>query len=242
MGRLFIMFISYLCMMIFSVSATIFPFNGHTTTSVADSYTILAFPSKYVFYVVALIYISILYWFYKQWQLVRKQNMTFTFAQTALFTIGMLFQMAWIYYWFDESFIISCVLIVLSALCITAFYLLMPTKNTWAARIPISLFLSWLMIVVMLNIAIILVYYRWDGFGLSQSLWSVILLTGFVAIVMHIRFHHYDPYFPLLFIWVYVGIAVHNNFEELLVTTAALFLSGVFVTGIIFMRKKEKTT
>jgi hypothetical protein len=46
----------------------------------------------------------------------------------------------------------------------------------------------------------------------------------------------------LVFIWAFVGIAVRNGFEELLVSTAALFLSAVMLAGIIFMKKSIRNS
>lgn len=235
------MTISFLAMMIVSVSAAILPFNGQTTVDVANSYTILAYPSNYVFYVVALIYLSILYWIYKQWQMFAKKQLVISRLQSALFTISMILSIIWIYYWLERHFIFACALLILSTIAMAGTYLLLPEKNKLSVRLPISLYLGWLVLLIMLNLAILLVAARWDGFGLSQPLWAVILLTLFGAIALHIRFHHYDPYFPILFMWFFIGIAVQNNFEELLVTTASLFLSGVLIAGILFMRKKPRT-
>jgi hypothetical protein len=46
----------------------------------------------------------------------------------------------------------------------------------------------------------------------------------------------------LVFIWAFVGIAVRNGFDELLVSTAALFLSAVMLAGIIFMKKSMRNS
>lgn len=227
--------------MFISIFAAIVPINGQTTGNISDSYTILVFPAKYVFYAVTIIYISILYWLYKLWQMVRKQVITISKIQTVLFSVSMILQIVSLYYWHQQSFILSCVILILATILFAVFYLLMPATNTCSSRLPISFYLAWLTLVIMLHIAIILVHSHWDGFGISQPLWAVILLTLFMAIALHIRFHHYDPYFPILFIWFFIGIAIANNFEELLVSTAALFLSGVLIAGILFMVKKKRT-
>lgn len=235
------MVISFLCMMIASITAAVLPINGQTTGNVSNSYAILAFPSKYVFFAVILIYISILHWFYNQWQMVRKHNFTITLFQTILFVSSMIFQILWIYFWLQEQFIASSVVLFISTLLFGIYYLLMPVDNTFTGRLPISFYLAWLILLFMINIAMMFVYYHWlgVGFGLSQPLWAVILLTFVMAIALHIRFHHYDPYFPVLFIWFFIGIAIANNFEELLVSTSAVFLSGVLVAGILFISKKK---
>ncbi len=90
----------------------------------------------------------------------------------------------------------------------------------------------------MTNTSFTLTSYEWNGFGLSNPLWAVILLTIGVVIALHIRYHHFDIVYPSVFIWAFVGIAFHNHLDELLVTTAALFLCGVLVVGILFVKKK----
>ena len=75
--------------------------------------------------------------------------------------------------------------------------------------------------------------------GLSDPLWAVIMLTFGTAVALHLRFHYDDILFPIIYIWAFIGIAFKNGFEELLVTTAALFLSGVLVVGIIFIKKQK---
>lgn len=235
------MTVSFLFIMFISIIAAIIPINGLTTGNVSDSYTILVLPAKYVFYVVVFIYISILYWLYKQWQMVRKMVNTISGMQTALFSVSMILQIISLYYWHQQQFAISCTFLILATLFFAVFYLLMPATNTWSSRLPITFYLGFLILLIMIQIAINLVHFHWNGFGISQPLWAVILLTFFMAIALHIRFHHYDPYFPIIFIWFFIGTAIENNFEELLVSTAALFLSGVLIAGILFMVKKKRT-
>ncbi|GEK34660.1 tryptophan-rich sensory protein [Kurthia sibirica] len=239
MAKLTMIAISFTIMLFASLFANILPNNGHTLSGISDRYTILVFPSKYVYIILVVIYMSILYWIYKQWQMVRSNSLKITQLQAISFTLSMVFHIIWIYYWHQESFIISLIALLLSAGFLAIMYLTMPVSNTWQNRLPISLLLSWVIVTIMLNIAIIIVYYSWSGMGLSQPLWAVILLTVFVAVALHLRFHHHDPAVPFVLIWAYIGVAFHNNFEELLVTTAALFLSGVLAVGIIFMRKSN---
>lgn len=235
------MTVSFLLVMLISIFAAILPINGQTTGNVSDSYTILAFPSKYVFYAIILIYISILYWLCKQWQMVRKQTVAISTIQSILFSLSMLLQIISLYYWHEQNFVASAIILIIATLFFALFYFFMPVKNNWSNRLSISFYLAWLILLVLLIVAVTLVDFHWNGFGLSEQLRLVILLTFFMAIALHIRFHHYDPYFPILFIWFFIGIAVENNFDELLVSTAAIFLSGVLLAGILFMSKKKRT-
>ena len=87
-----------------------------------------------------------------------------------------------------------------------------------------------------------LTVHSWNGWGLSDQLWTVIMLTVATALALHIRFHHSDIPLTLVFIWAFVAIAVRHGMDELLVSTAALFLSGVLLTGILLIKKKPAKT
>ena len=47
-------------------------------------------------------------------------------------------------------------------------------------------------------------------------------------------------YIHLYLYGAFLGIAIANGFNELLVTTASLFLSGVLIVGVLFMRKNPE--
>ena len=81
---------------------------------------------------------------------------------------------------------------------------------------------------------------QWSGLGLSFSLWTVIFLTFGTATVMHLKYHYHDKFPAIIFTWSYLGIAVANGFNELLVTTAALFLSGVMIASIYLLKKNRE--
>ena len=111
------------------------------------------------------------------------------------------------------------------------------SSNKLTDRVPLSIYFAWTTFLFMTNLSFTLTSYEWNGFGLSNPLWAVILLTMGTAITLHIRFHYLDIVYPSVFIWAYIGIALHNGFDELLVTTAALFLCGVLLVGIFFIKK-----
>ena len=113
------------------------------------------------------------------------------------------------------------------------------SDNSIKSRLPISVYLGWISVATIANISYVLTYYEWNGWGLSDPLWAVIMMTIGTALALHIRYHHFDIAYVFVFIWAFIGIAVRNGFEELLVSTAALFLSAVMLAGIIFMKKSK---
>ena len=97
--------------------------------------------------------------------------------------------------------------------------------------------MAWSTFLFMTNSSFTLTAFEWEGFGLSKPLWAVILLTIGTGIALYICYKYFDIAYPSVFIWAYLGIAFHNGFDELLVTTAALFLCGALLVGIVFIKK-----
>ncbi len=239
LGRLFVVTIIYVAMIAFNTAANLIPLNGHTTSEISNSYTVLFSPAKYVFIIRGIIYIILAYWIYLLWKN-RGTRYHITISQTAFFVVSAVFNMLWIYLWHYEYFTFSIVLIILMLLSLVGLYFSYPTWNTsWCGRSPISIYLAWVSIVTFMNIAFLFTHNHWSVLNLSDPLWAVIMLTFGTAAALHLRFHYDDILFPIVYIWAFIGIAFKNGFEELLVTTAALFLSGVLVVGIIFIKKQK---
>ncbi|MBK3495780.1 tryptophan-rich sensory protein [Viridibacillus sp. YIM B01967] len=242
MGRLLIITIAYIAMIAVNAAANILPLNGQTTGEISDSYSVLFTPAKYVFSIWGFIYIILAYWIYKHWQHRQRKN-TISIQQTLFFTASSLLNILWIFFWHYSYFKTSVVVMLLLLACLALLYFSYShDRHSCSERIPISIYFAWISIATFTNIAFVFTYNHWSGLGFSDPLWTVIMLTFGTAIALHIRFHHFDITYPIVFIWAYIGIAMKNGFEELLVTTAALFLSGVLLAGILFIKKqKEKS-
>ncbi|MGE7622394.1 tryptophan-rich sensory protein [Viridibacillus sp. NPDC096237] len=239
MGRLLIITIAYIAMVTVNLAANILPLNGQTTGDISESYTVLFTPARYVFSIWGFIYIILAYWIYKHWYNYQREN-TISIQQTLLFTASSLLNIFWIFLWHYNYFQISVIVMLLLLACLALLYFSYSNdEQAWSKRIPISIYFAWICVATIKNIAFVLTYNHWSGLGLSDPLWAVIMLTLGTAIALHMRFHYFDINFPTVFIWAYIGVAIKNGFEELLVTTAALFLSGVLLAGILFIKKQK---
>ncbi len=239
LGRLFIVTIAYMTMVVFSVATNIIPLNGHTTGEISNSYTVLFSPAGYVYIIQVFVYLILAYWIYLLWKN-RHSEHHMTSIQAAYFVASSVFNILWIYLWHYEYFTWSIAIIILMLLSLIGLYFTYPASHrSWDGRSPISIYLAWESIVAFMNIAFLFTHNHWSFLGLSDPLWAVITLTFGTAIALHIRFHYDDILFSIVYIWVFIGIAFKNGFEELLVTAAALFLSGVLVVGIIFIKKQK---
>ncbi len=237
MRRISIITISLIVATLFTINAFWLQLHGTTTIDIINRLPILFAPANYVYYIWFPVFIFLFLWV-KNYLPLRQSDQFITFVQTVLFLCTLSFQITYLLCWHSEQLIAASVLLILQLISVSALYLTYPLKKElFKLRLPISIYFSWTTFLFILYIWYILIDNGWQGFGLSNALWAVIIMTFGTAVALHLRFHHFDIAFPMVFIWCYIGIAFANGFGELLVTTAALFLSGVMVVGILFMKK-----
>lgn len=239
MARILLMTIAYIGIIAMNSLANILPLNGQTTGDISNRLPVLFTPAGYVFSIWSVIYILLAIWIIGFWIRYKKGEVP-TVKITLFFTLSAVFNIVWLFLWHYEFFAWSVVVIFAYLISLIALYLQYKnSERKFTERLPISINMGWLSVAAITNVSFALTYYNWSGWGLSDQLWAVIMLTVATALALHIRFHHSDIPYALVFIWAFVGIAVKHGTNELLVTTASLFLSGVILTGVLLIKKRS---
>lgn len=237
MGRMIVVFGSLLVSAIFTLYSFWLPIQGKSTIEIINRLPLLIAPASYVYIFWFFLFIVLFLWAIN-YSKNRKSETFISPIQTILFFLIMLFQVVSIYLWNHEVLFYSSISIALQLLLLFALYLTFPMDGeNLKKRIPIAIYFGWITFIFIINVCYLLLYHEWQGFGLSNALWVVIILTFATLVALHLRYHHYDIAYPLVFVWCFIGIAISNGFDELLVTTSSLFLSGVLIVGILFMKK-----
>lgn len=238
MVRFALMVIALIGVITFNALANILPINNQTTGEISNRLPVLFTPAGYVFSIWSVIYVLMIIWLIGMWKKSKDIDATYI-KRSNLFIISCIFNVAWIYLWHYEYFLFTVVVMIAFLITLILLYRTYPVSdNLLTGRLPISIYLGWISVATITNISYVLTLYQWNGWGLSDPLWAVIMMTVGTALALHIRFHHFDIAYVFVFIWAYIGIAVRNGFEELLVSTAALFLCAVMLAGILFIKKR----
>lgn len=238
MIRILLMTIAFLAVIVTNALANILPLNGQTTGEISNRILVLFTPAGYVFSIWSIIYLLLAIWIIAFWVNLRK-GQTPSSKIALFFVLSCVFNISWLLLWHYEFFIWSIAAMLGYLVALIALYLQYSnSERKFTERLPISVNMGWISVATIANISFVLTYHNWSGWGLSDQLWTVIMLTVATALALHIRFHHFDIPFALVFIWAFIGIAVKHGTGEMLVTTAALFLSGVILTGILLIKKR----
>ena len=128
---------------------------------------------------------------------------------STLFWISCAFNIAWII-----SF--SFVLVELSTLFIIGFVITLSLlcqrlikiqeKKRWLLPLSFGLYTGWLFIATVVNIAAALVKLKWNGFGIADNVWAIIILIIAVLLVIAVQLKNRSAAFPLPIAWAYFGI------------------------------------
>lgn len=241
MLRIMSMALALIAVFVVSCAAEIIPFNGQTTTEIMNRLPILFTPASYVPIILVFIYLLLGIWLYKFWLNRGQISQSILNLRTVLFILSTAFHILWVLLWHYEFFHWTLLTIVLLLATLAGLYFSYPkTENRFFERVPISIYFAWVITSFISMVNYVLTLHEWSGFGISYALWTVIYLTTLTAIALHFMYHHQDIAFNLVFMWVFIGIAVSNGLDSLFVATAAFFLTAVIGASFFLMKNRRK--
>ncbi len=71
-----------------------------------------------------------------------------------------------------------------------------------------GIYLGWITVATIANITSVLDYVGWDGFGLSDEAWLVIMLAVALVVAALMTWMRRDTAYLLVLVWAFAGIAV----------------------------------
>ena len=232
------MMLSLLAAIAVYLASNLVPFNGKTTTEIINRLPILFTPASYVFIIWVLIYMLLLAWLYNFSRTQQQQTRSVLNVRAFLFILSNSLTILWTLLWHYEYFHWTIVVILALLATLAIFYFTYPKiENHIFGRAPISIYFGWIIICFIELALYVLTSHEWNGWGLSASLWTVIILTLATSIALHFMYHHRDFAFNAVFMWVFFGIAVNNGFDSLFVMSASLFLTAVIGASFFFVKK-----
>ncbi|MGB3160000.1 MAG: tryptophan-rich sensory protein [Carnobacterium sp.] len=250
-------FVTYLIMIVANALATLLPINGMTTGEISDSYPNLFAPAGITFSIWGVIYLFLfLYCMYQFGLLQGKED----FHKEKLFKkVGVLFSISsvlntvWILTW--HYGMIGLSVPIMLGILILLILINNLTKNADLSlkdyifiRLPFSIYLGWITVATIANITTYLVKIGFNGFGISEVLWTIIILLVGVVIAALTIIRNKDVAYGLVIIWAYAGIYIKHlsdtgwnaEYSSIIFTVVASILI-VFVVEVYTLFKLRKS-
>lgn len=235
--------------------ANLIPLGIGTTGAVSEKYENLFTPAPYTFGVWGVIYVfMVLYVLYGWGVFDNGRRSAEVLHRIGLwFALTCVFNTAWVFAWHYD--VIGLSVILIAALLVTLIIITRLTLNDGAEGIEkfsvnygFSIYYGWIVAALISNISVYLVKLGWNGFGLSESFWTCVVLAVGAVIGTLIALSD-GTYLPTLtVIWAYVGIIVKHAGEKgyggqyLAVIITAVFSIAVMSIGLFaaFMTNREE--
>ena len=191
--------------------------NGRTTGEVSDLYPTLVTPAGYVFSIWGVIYTLLLIFVIFQ-ALPSQREKSFLRNISVFFVLSSILNVSWLLLWHYDQIALSVVLMFALLATLITIYLRLNIgkaavfwKKKACVHLPFSVYLGWITVASIANVAAALVSVQWDGFGLASDLWSVLVIAVALLITLAVIATKKDVAYGLVLIWALVGIAVKQS-------------------------------
>jgi hypothetical protein len=124
-------------------------------------------------------------------------------------------------------------------------------KEKLCVHIPFSVYLGWISIATIANVTAFLVSIQWDGFGIDQLTWTILIIAVGTLLTYLMLALRKDIAFSLVVLWAFFGIwlkrmAQPNTITDINVATTVsiaivlIFAGLLAVIGYQLMRKNKQ--
>jgi tryptophan-rich sensory protein len=225
-------------MLVINYLANALPLNNKTTGEISDSFPNLFVPAGITFSIWGIIYLLLLGYCIVQF----RSSYQSVMAETGwLFGVSCLFNALWIVFWHYGKLPLS--LVVMISLLVSLILLNMAVSKSPdnIVKIAFGVYLGWICIATIANVTALLVHYEWNGSGISDETWTIIMIVagGLIAIAALYRLS--NPYIALSVIWAYTGIIIkrQNDYKSIAIAAGIAIVIVAVAAAIQFLRKSS---
>lgn len=192
--------------------------NNQSTAAVSDKYPSLITPAGITFAIWGVIYALIIVYLIVQTKGIRKGDAPdFVTKIGPYFLFSCLANIAWVFIWQYNYITWSLLPIVILLLSLIEIYTrlgigktLVGKRERYGVHLTFSVYLGWITVATIANIAIYLVAIGWNRFGLTEATWFGIILAIATIVALLVIWTRRDLAYTLVFIWAYIGLIIKD--------------------------------
>ena len=221
---------------------------GVNTAAISDANPTLITPAGYVFSIWGVIYFLLGVFVIYQ-TLPSQRGKEFHKKIGWLFVLSSLANIVWLFLWQFEQLVLSVVLMFLLLATLIMIYIRLgigkssvSIREKLAVHTPFSVYLGWITIATIANVAATLVFLGWDGFGISPETWAMLIVIVALVISILVLFTRRDVAYGLVIVWALVGIGVKQTGYQnivLLTEVSAIIVLVAMVASLLLFRLRK---
>jgi hypothetical protein len=241
--------------------AVILPLNGKTTQELSDALPNFFVPAGLTFSIWSIIYILwIVFAVYQARDMFKKEEIKMPFLSqiSGLFILSGVANSVWIYLWHYQHVGLSVLIMILLLCSLLAIYVRLKIgkssitmKEKLCVHVPFSVYLGWITVATIANVTAYLISIQWDGFGIDQLTWTIIIIAIGTLLTYLMLALRKDLAFSFVVLWAFFGIwlkrmAQPNTITDINVATTVSIAIVLIVAGLLavigydLMRKNKQ--
>jgi hypothetical protein len=230
-----------------NIWSNLFPIGGSNIGEIANTIFrgVQIIPANYAFSIWGVIYLGLLA--YGVFQLVPSQRQNPILKRVDyLLIISCIVQAFWVLTFLLRQFWASTLMMVGILLPLIGIYLQLgigqrrvSRQEKWFAHIPFSIYLGWISVATIVNVAVALYNNDWNGWGLAPQGWTVIMMVVAALLAALVAVQRRDIAYPLVIVWALIAVAVRQAALPL-IATVAIGLAVVLFLLVLLIQFKSK--
>ena len=226
-----------------NVLANIAPINDLTIGEISSTFfaDVLIIPANYAFAIWGLIYLGLIS--LAIYQVLPAQRHHPRLQQMGYYlAIASFSQVIWVYLFQFRFFTLSVIAMLAILIALILLYLRLninltnlPFSQRWLVNFPISIYLGWISVATIVNIASVLDIANWNGWGISPLVWTIAMMTVSTIIGVIMIWQRRDIAFGGVFIWAFVAIA-SKHADKPTLTVMGFLLAGILLITIVIRK------
>ena len=231
--------ISFTITIIANFLSNIFSFEGKNVGGISDSYPNLFTPAGYVFSIWGVIYTLLLIFTFYQ-ALPEQRDDPFIPKISYFFILSNIANTSWLFLWLSEQIVLSLIPMFVLLGSLIAIYLRLQIglsnaslKERLLVNLPFSVYLGWITVATIANVAAALVAVNWDGWGISAVIWTIIMIALAMIVNLAVIATRGEIAYSLVIIWALVGIIVKQIEDQIIASTAGVGVAIIIIALIV---------
>ena len=217
--------------------SNLYPPGGQNVGEISNTVLagVLITPANYAFIIWGVIYLGLIAYGIYQFHPERRSDPQLQRVNQRLI-LACVAQVIWIFLFTLQYFAVSILAMLVILGSLIDIYLTLDIgrartsrQRRWMAHIPFSLYLGWIAVATIVNIAAPLYASGWGGWGLSPVAWTVVMLIVATLLGIVVLWQRRDVTFALVFIWALGAIAQRHSDQPALWVVA---LGGMVTLGL----------
>jgi len=215
--------------------------NGRTSGDVSDLYPTLVTPAGYTFSIWGLIYTLLLVFIVYQ-VLPRNREQSFLRQVSFLFALSGMLNVLWLFLWHYELITFSVMLMFALLATLIAIYLrlnigraVVSLGERVCVHVPFSVYLGWITVAAIANVAAALTFVGWDGGGIDGVTWALLVIVVALLITLAVIATRKDAAYSLVIAWALAGIMTKHIENQTIVLTAEVSISIVLIAIVVMV-------